>query len=1308
MATIDTGQCNCNNSHHLNIFQKCSLKTRVTLFTLVIFLISTWSLATYASRVLRDDMQRLLGEQQFSTVSFIAAEVNYELNDRLKILARVAESVSPTLLDNAAALQVLLERQAVLQDQFSGGVIAYRLDGTATAELPRSARRIGTNYMEVDTVAAALKEGKSTIGRPVTGKQIPTPIFGMTVPVRNAQGKVIGALGGLTNLGKPGFLDKITEGRYAQTGGYLLIAPQHRLVVTASDKGRIMEALPPPGIKPLLDRFIQGYEGSGVAVNPQGVEMLASGKSVPVAGWVMLAVLPTAEAFAPIHAMQQRILLATLFLTLLAGSLTWWMLRRQLSPMLTAARTLDALSDTNQPPQPLPIIRRDEIGHLIGGFNRLLKSLLQREEALKKSEERFRNFFENNSSVMLLIEPSSGKIIEANSAAANYYAYPTAQLTRMSISEINTLPPEHLAEERQKALREERNYFLFTHRLATGEVRDVEVYSTPIESGGRSLLFTIVHDITERKQVEVKLLESESRLRTIIENEPECIKIIDARGYLIQMNPAGLAMIEADLPEQVIGRPALDLVAPEYRAAYAELHKRVLAGQSMQMKFETIGLKGGRRWLETHAVPMQDNGETVQLAVTRDITEKKQAEEKLHLAASVFTHAREGILITDAEGKIIDVNDTFTHITGYSRDEVLGRNPNILNSGHQDKTFYAAMWHDLIENGHWYGEVWNRRKNGEVYAEMLTISAVRDEQGLTRQYVALFSDITVLKEHEKKLEHIAHYDALTTLPNRVLLGDRLHQAMAQAQRHEQRLAVAYLDLDGFKVVNDNHGHEAGDQLLMIVATRMKEALREGDTLARLGGDEFVAVLFDLTDIEASVPVLTRLLAAVARPVHVGNQVFQVSASIGVTFYPQAEDVDADQLLRQADQAMYQAKLAGKNRYHVFDAEHDRSVRGHHESLEHIRRALAEGEFVLHYQPKVNMRTGAIIGAEALIRWQHREKGLLAPALFLPVIEDHPLAVELGEWVIDTALAQMSSWHGAGLDIPVSVNICARQLQQHDFTERLRALLAAHPDIMPCCLELEVLETSALEDLARASQVIEACREIGVTFALDDFGTGYSSLTYLRRLPVTHLKIDQSFVRGMLDDPDDLAILEGVLGLSTAFRRRVIAEGVETAEHGAMLLQLGCELAQGYGIARPMPAHELLAWSRTWQPDRSWADLPAVSRDDLSVLYAGVEHRAWIVAIEAFLKGEREAPPALDHHQCRFGTWLNTEGQARHAAQPALQAIKSLHRQVHALAAELLELQAKKQNLAAQAKLDKLHGLRDALLEQLKMLARGNR
>ncbi len=820
----------------------------------------------------------------------------------------------------------------------------------------------------------------------------------------------------------------------------------------------------------------------------------------------------------------------------------------------------------------------------------------------------------------------------------------------------------------------------------------------------------------ERSLAEEKLSRSEAHYRLLAEEVSDVVWKLDRDYRFTYVSPAD-ERLRGYKAEEVLGHYAFEQMVEEHVATVTDKIQEMQALEQSGTRTGTMSYEvelrckdGSRVWTEILSTPERaaDGSIIGYHGITRDVSERKRAEERLHLAASVFTHAREGIMITDTDGTIVDVNATFSDITGYSRDEALGRNPRMLSSGRHDKELYAAMWRELIGNGYWSGEIWNRRKNGELYAMMQTVSAVRDARGDARQYVALFSDITAFKEHQSQLEHIAHYDALTGLPNRVLHADRLHQGMVEAQRHGQRLAVVCLDLDGFKVINDRHGREVGDQLLIDLSTRMKQTLREGDTLARPSGDEFIALILDLADVAGCEPMLGRLLAAAALPVQVGDRTLQVSASLGIAMYPQDEEVDADQLLRQADQAMYQAKLAGKNRYHIFDAEHDRSVRGLHDSLEHIRRALDEGEFVLHYQPKVNMRSGTVVGAEALIRWQHPERGLLAPALFLPVIEDHPLAVELGEWVIATALTQMALWRAAGLDIPVSVNVGARQLQQADFVERLRWMLAAHPGLRPGDLELEVLETSALEDLVRVSLAIEACREIGVSFALDDFGTGYSSLTYLKRLQVELLKIDQSFVRDMLDDPDDLAILEGVIGMATAFRRQVIAEGMETAEHGAMLLQLGCELAQGYGIARPMPGGELPGWAAAWRPDPAWQDQLLLSRDDLPLLFAGVELRAWIVAIEEFIRGEHDAPRPLAHHQCRFGTWLGVEGLNRYGAQPAFQSIELLHRQAHALTADLHQLQDRGWTPAARLRLHELRGLRDALLEQLQELAPGNR
>jgi diguanylate cyclase (GGDEF)-like protein/PAS domain S-box-containing protein len=735
---------------------------------------------------------------------------------------------------------------------------------------------------------------------------------------------------------------------------------------------------------------------------------------------------------------------------------------------------------------------------------------------------------------------------------------------------------------------------LVNHRK-DGSAFDAQMsISKSLSSDGRVQHFVgVMTDVTEIKRNETIRNELNRDFVSFLENTSDFVYFKD-RSSRFRFASQTLASITNHASwRDMLGKHDLEVFPADTARIYFEEELPVFRdGTPLLGKVDPYyDAKGNRGWVSTNKWPLFDeSGQVVGLfGMSRDITAFKQNEAKLELAASVFSNSREGIMITETDGTIVDVNEAFTLITGYSREEIVGQNPRILKSGRQSAAHYKSMWKDLVEQGHWYGEVWNRRKSGEVYAEIQTISTVRDAQGNAQHYVALFSDITVSKEHQLRLEHIAHYDTLTNLPNRVLLADRLAQAMAQSQRRATKLAVVYIDLDGFKGVNDTHGHEAGDQLLISLASEMKKTLREGDTLARIGGDEFVAVLVDLVDATESLPILRRLLDTAAAPTVLGDSIVHVSASLGLTVYPQDEEMDADQLQRQADQAMYQAKMAGKNRYHFFDAEHDRNVRGLHASLERIRLAIDAGEFVLHYQPKVNMRTGKIVGAEALIRWQHPEQGLLAPGLFLPVIEDHPLTVEVGEWVTRQALYQSQAWRALGLNLPVSINVSARQIQQRDFVARLQAILAEYPDVQPGSLELEILETSALEDVEVVSNVIKACRTLGVNFALDDFGTGYSSLTYLKRLPVTLIKIDQSFVSDMLDDQDNLLILQGVIDLAKTFHREVMAEGVETVAHGTALLQMGCELAQGYGIARPMPAHEMALWVNNWVVDSAWLE-----------------------------------------------------------------------------------------------------------------------
>jgi diguanylate cyclase (GGDEF)-like protein len=449
------------------------------------------------------------------------------------------------------------------------------------------------------------------------------------------------------------------------------------------------------------------------------------------------------------------------------------------------------------------------------------------------------------------------------------------------------------------------------------------------------------------------------------------------------------------------------------------------------------------------------------------------------------------------------------------------------------------------------------------------------------------ADISVLKEHERHLEYLAHYDTLTHLPNRLLVRDRLHQLVAQTRRSGHLLAVCYLDLDGFKSINDTLGHAAGDQLLKEAAHRLQSTVRAGDTVARLGGDEFAVLLAGLKDELECDAALERILAVVSEPYRLGGASQNgVTVSIGVTLFP-SDDSDPDTLLRHADHAMYGAKQTGKNRFKIFNAVYERRIQARHETVHGVEKALSEGQLALHYQPKVNCRKGRVVGAEALIRWQHPRLGLLSPVEFLPLIEGDEVALAVGEWVIREALRQMQEWGQDAISLPVSVNIFARQLQSDDFTCKLAAILGEFPEVIGHQLELEILETVALEDVRDLGSLVRECNSLGVAFTLDDFGTGYFSLDHLRRIPARSLKIDRSFVRDILTDPEDRALVAGILGLGRAFGREVVAEGVDNPDLVRALLAMGCEVMQGYGLAEPMPAPALPQWVSAFRPDPSW-------------------------------------------------------------------------------------------------------------------------
>ncbi|WP_171035714.1 EAL domain-containing protein [Colwellia ponticola] len=659
-------------------------------------------------------------------------------------------------------------------------------------------------------------------------------------------------------------------------------------------------------------------------------------------------------------------------------------------------------------------------------------------------------------------------------------------------------------------------------------------------------------------------------------------------------------------------------------------------------------------------------------ALRIEINQRKLAEEKLQLSSRVFNNTHEAIMITNEEQVIVDVNPAFSDITGYNREEMIGKTPHVLRSGKHSANFYQAMWQAVTEQGHWQGQVWNKSKQGDLYAELLSISSLKNDEGKVTHYICLFSDITDLKRQQEQLKLMAHYDVLTKLPNRALFVDRFHHAIAHSIRTGHQLAICFLDLDDFKPVNDNYGHDVGDRLLIEVAKRITECIREEDTVSRQGGDEFAILLNDLKSASQYEVTMDRIHQSLAQPYDIDGVQHNITASSGVTLYP-SDNSDIDTLLRHADHAMYQSKLAGKHRTQLYNPDYDQLIIQKNSQLEEIEQALANNEFELYYQPKVNMTTGDVFGVEALIRWLHPDKGLIQPLDFLPFIDDTPLENKLGEWVINEALQQLTQWQQHNILIQMSINISSNHLLSPMFFDVLKNNLTKYPTIDSQYLQLEILESSTLGDISIITDIIKTCQQrLGVSFALDDFGTGYSSLTHLRSLPVDTIKIDRSFVRDMLDDPSDYSIIEGVIALTQSFSRNVIAEGVESKNHGLMLLMMGCEQAQGYEVAPPMPASEFSYWLRHYIANQDWLLCGNKSRSNKenSLAIFKILSRQWKDKLtEKVSEGSDGVTywPIIDSHYCHCGNWIAREKTKQLFAREGIERLEQVHHKVHSIA-----------------------------------------
>ncbi len=689
--------------------------------------------------------------------------------------------------------------------------------------------------------------------------------------------------------------------------------------------------------------------------------------------------------------------------------------------------------------------------------------------------------------------------------------------------------------------------------------------------------------------------------------------------------------------------------------------------------------------------------------IQRAIKQHQVIEDELRIAAIAF-ETQEGILITDATQKILRVNKGFVESTGYTSEEVIGQTFAILKSGLHDETFYTAMWEHIRQHDHWQGEILDKRKNGEIFPKHLTITAVRNDKHEVTHYVAMHADISDVRKVKGDLLRAGLHDPLTGLPNRLLFSERLNYALKQDSPNHI-LAVVMIDLDHFKPINDTHGHEVGDKVLIEVANQLKMVTRDSDVIARLGGDEFVILLNEISSVEACEQTLERIRQALANAQVIDGLKLNLSASIGATMFPE-DYSDADGLLRHADEAMYIAKHGGKNRYVLYDASAAALRTNLQQRLTEIRYALENNELTLQYQPQVDMKQGEIIGMEALIRWQSPKHGQIMPNDFMPLVENSELAAPIGCFVIKTAIKQLYLWRKLGFNWRVCINVSPRHLEHADFIDTLELALMDYPDVPPEMVELEIVESSALEDIDRAIDVILEVSKLGVKFALDDFGTGHASLTYLRRLPVHTLKIDRSFVQDMLEDPSDLIMIEGITSLANTFDHVVLAEGVENLNLGALLIQIGCHQAQGFAIARAMPALEVESWANSWRSDSSWQQAARRDwrREDLPLLYAAMSHRIWVNNMQALLDGRSSAIPNLDERLCRFGLWQYGLGFKRYGKLPEYASIVPLHSEVHKTGRNIIKFLTEHHVEGAKLEMQKLFGLRDQLISKMEALA----
>ncbi|WP_096704301.1 EAL domain-containing protein [Magnetospirillum sp. 15-1] len=931
-------------------FQNLDLKTKIVAASIGMFVAAIWLLAHDVVEEVRDDVKAVVAAEQTALVEHITDSLEEEARLRINTLKDVASLITPELMADPERLGARLGEFKYIERLFNLGVLVISPQGTGLVDYPVLKGRVGSDFSDLDYFRAVIAGEDVAVSSPRLGRFSKRPVVLIAVPVRNPANQIIGVLAGANSVSDSDFFTEIIPRQSRLDGEFHIVSPRDRLFVASTRKERILQSLPAVGVNRMLDRYAEGYQGSGISFDAEGVETLSSSKRIESTGWAVISTMPTSTAFASIRRLEFEIYKDAALASAFIAVLLWLFVRRQLRPLEHSTEMLNAMATGTRTLSPLPVEGGPEIRQLQDSFNKF--------------------------------------------------------------------------------------------------------------------------------------------------------------------------------------------------------HERISAQKQS----------------------LRDNAE------------------QLTLAASVFDGTSEAIAITDSDGRIISVNKPFCRLTGYELEELVGQNPSILKSGRHDTAFYAEMWRSLTATGNWSGEVWNRRKNGEIYPERLTISTICDAKGRVQRRVAIASDITAQKKAEDIIWHQANHDLLTGLPNRRRFLELLSDDLARADSLDMVVGVLLIDLDRFKEVNDTLGHTIGDQLLLEAVRRISTCLAEGDVMGHLGADEFIVSLLDGQDTARLEAMVVAIRMIIAQPFRSGVDTIHLTASIGITVYP-TDGRDIAELFRNVDQAVREAKDSGRDRSCCFTESMREAGQTRLQLANDLRGALAAGQFEVYYQPIVHMETRAIVKAEALLRWRHPERGFVSPALFIPIAEETGLISDIGNWVFRQAAAvarrlcdrcsymlddacrrELLASPSSPCPFQIAVNKSPRQFfsgfSHLEWPEHLRDL-----NISPRCISIEVTEGLLLGQHAEVTERLTKFREAGMQVALDDFGTGYSAMSYLKRFDIDYIKIDQSFVRDMTTDSSDRAIAEAIIVMAHRLGMKVVAEGIETEEQYALLAAAGCDFGQGYLFARPMPAVE---------------------------------------------------------------------------------------------------------------------------------------